>query len=255
MSDVFPTGTSTDSEFLYARMREATFAALCVRAGSRVADVASGVGADDRALAERGVWTVGAEPSARMHALALITDGETQAAREQKSVARIRAWSEALPFRSGSFDAAFCKGSLDHFDDPGAAIREMARITRDEGRVVVAVANFESLGCRVSRLLDRLRRRRRGRRHHDVPSDHYTRYDPAFIRQQVEASVEIEAWIGVSLLWGLRPWARLVSALGPARGARALRLADRIARLVPSLADVLIASGRPRRQLSGSRPK
>ena len=30
----------------------------------------------------------------------------------------VRAWSDALPFATGSFDAVVCKGALDHFDRP-----------------------------------------------------------------------------------------------------------------------------------------
>ncbi len=44
MSDVFPTGTSVDSEFLFRRMAKATLDALEARPGSRVVDVAAGVG-------------------------------------------------------------------------------------------------------------------------------------------------------------------------------------------------------------------
>jgi SAM-dependent methyltransferase len=135
MSDVFPTGTSVDSEFLFRRMAEATLDALETRPGSRVVDVAAGVGQDDRALARRGAWVVGAEPSERMTALAYLSDRE-DAEPPSGGVARVRAWSEALPFGAGAFDGAFCKGALDHFDDPESCIREMARVTRASGRVV-----------------------------------------------------------------------------------------------------------------------
>jgi SAM-dependent methyltransferase len=186
MSDVFPTGTSVDSEFLFRRMAEATLDALETRPGSRVVDVAAGVGQDDRALARRGAWVVGAEPSERMTALAYLSDRE-DAEPPSGGVARVRAWSEALPFGAGAFDGAFCKGALDHFDDPESCIREMARVTRASGRVVLAVANFDSLTVRISRALERLRGAGgRGRRHHDVPSDHFTRYDPALVREQLE---------------------------------------------------------------------
>jgi ubiquinone/menaquinone biosynthesis C-methylase UbiE len=68
----------------------------------------------------------------------------------------VRAWGDALPFATGSFDAVFCKGALDHFDAPSAAIAEMARVTRSNGRVVLAIANFDSLACRVARASDRM---------------------------------------------------------------------------------------------------
>jgi len=36
----------------------------------------------------------------------------------------------AVPLRSGSVDAVFAAGLLPHLDDPGAALRELARVTR-----------------------------------------------------------------------------------------------------------------------------
>ena len=69
----------------------------------------------------------------------------------------LRSWADALPFADGSFDAVICKGAIDHFDRPERAIAEMARVTRQRGRVVLAIANFESLACRLARGLDRVR--------------------------------------------------------------------------------------------------
>jgi SAM-dependent methyltransferase len=246
MSDVFPVGKTPDSDYLFRRMEQETFDALEPEAGARVIDVAAGVGQDDQALARRGIRVVGAEPSARMMALAQLTDARPGA--DSRRVSRLRAWSERLPFRSGAFDGAFCKGSLDHFDDPLGALREMARVTRAEGCVVLAVANFESLGCRLARGLDRIRRSvaPTGRRPYDVPSDHFTRYDPALIREQLATAVHVERWTGVSLLWGFRPWTRLLQLLGPTAAAVLLRASDAIARRIPSWADVIVVSGRPR---------
>ncbi len=244
MADVIPTGTSVDSEFLFRRMQEATLEALGPARGARLLDVAAGVGQDDLALASRGAFAVGAEPSGRMLGLARQNDAKLGPPAPGR-VARVQAWSEALPFRAGAFDACFCKGSLDHFDDPERALAEMARVTRAGGAVVVAIANFDSLGCRLLRALERLPGRglRPGRRHHDVPSDHYTRYDAALVRAQLGRHVTIARVTGVSLLWGVRAWARLLARL-PARVARALlEVADAIARRFPSQADVIVLRG------------
>ncbi len=43
----------------------------------------------------------------------------------------------ALPFRSGSADLVLCSFAAGYFDDLGAAVREMARIARPGGGVVV----------------------------------------------------------------------------------------------------------------------
>ncbi|HTO05752.1 MAG TPA: class I SAM-dependent methyltransferase [Myxococcota bacterium] len=248
MTHVIPTGTTRDSEFLFRRMEALTLAATGLRPGGRVLDSAAGLGQDSRALARTGASAVCAEPSHRMLELAKLV-----AAKEPPTapgrVAWARAWSESLPFRSGAFDAAFCKGALDHFDDPERCIAELARVTRADGRVVLAVANFESLGCRLQRSAERLRRRaaKPGRRTYHVPSDHFTRYDSALLRSQVGRFVKIESISGTSLFWGVRRWARLLARLPESWANLLLRAADAVAARFPGLADVIVIAGRPRR--------
>ncbi len=50
--------------------------------------------------------------------------------------------AEELPFKSDSFDAVFCLGSLEHFSDIQKALREMGRISRKEGWIFVMVPNL-----------------------------------------------------------------------------------------------------------------
>jgi ubiquinone/menaquinone biosynthesis C-methylase UbiE len=45
---------------------------------------------------------------------------------------------EHIPFADRSFDAVLCVGGFNFFSDPARALREMARVTRRGGRVVVA---------------------------------------------------------------------------------------------------------------------
>src|SRR5258705_6774652 len=171
MRDVIPTSTSPDSDYLFEQMTRRTLDRTCAAAGGRVLDVASGFGQDARALAMTGAFAVAAEPSARMSALARLSDGSGSGL----PIHHVRGWADALPFANGSFDAVYCKGALDHFDTPAEAIAEMARVARLDGRVVLAIANFESLSCRVARSLDDVRAGAlardlpRGRRHYDVP--------------------------------------------------------------------------------------
>jgi SAM-dependent methyltransferase len=49
--------------------------------------------------------------------------------------------AEALPFDDGSFDLVTCQTVLIHVSDPLAVIREMLRVTRPGGQVVVAEPN------------------------------------------------------------------------------------------------------------------
>ncbi|MCP4005895.1 MAG: class I SAM-dependent methyltransferase [bacterium] len=245
MSDVIPTGTSRDAEFLFERMTRETLAAVRARGAVQIVDSAAGLGQDDRALASEGAWAICAEPSRRMTELGRLIEAKENVDLKG-SVHWVRAWSEHLPFRDDSLDAAYCKGALDHFDNPDACIREMARVTKPDGRVVLAVANFGSLGCRVQKFFDRFPERLPGgRRPYHVPSDHFTRYDLRLLRRQIEEHIEIEEWLGISLLWGVQPWANLLGRLSENGARRLLEWGDRIARRFPRLSDVLIVSGRP----------
>ncbi len=249
MSAVIPTGLDRDSEFLYERMRQATYDALAVSAGERVLDAAAGLGADAQELAARGVRTTNAEPSRRMTDLGRLVAEQRAWDLPAAGIHTVRAWSETLPFPDRSFRAVFCKGSLDHFDDPASAIAELARVTAADGRVVLSVVNMDSLGCRLMAWRDQLGRRRRhkpGRRHYDAPADHYTRFDPGLLREQAARAFVIEEWTGVSLLWGVRPWARLLAWLPERAALRVLALADWVGRALPALSDVLVVAGRPR---------
>lgn len=46
--------------------------------------------------------------------------------------------AEQIPFPDWAFDAVLCVGGFNFFSDPETALREMARVTRPGGRVVVA---------------------------------------------------------------------------------------------------------------------
>src|SRR5262245_2216627 len=247
MSDVIPTGTTRDSAFLFERMTTATLAAARPGPGRRILDVASGFGQDAFALRRAGADVVGVEPSLRMTGWARLAKDETAPPHW------VRAWSDALPFADDSFDAVVCKGALDHFDRPERALSEMARVTRPSGHVVLAVANFGSLACRLARLADDGRERalgrapRRGRRHYDVPADHFTRYELGLLRAQAERPLVLERVEGISLAWGLPAWTRGVGRLPERVAAAALVALDGLARWLPALADVVLLVGRPRR--------
>jgi SAM-dependent methyltransferase len=254
MSDVIPTGTTRDSSFLFDRMTEVTLSLAGPEPGRRILDVASGFGQDAIAMARRGATVVGVEPSQRMSAWARLKSAE-----EEGPIPRwVRGWSDALPFATGSFDASLCKGALDHFDRPEQAIAEMARVTSSEGWVVLAIANFESLACRVARFSDGIREGwlgrtpPRGRRHYDVPADHMTRYELGLMEEQASRSLDLEVVEGVSLAWGLPAWTRSVDHLPRGLSDLALHCLDWLARRLPSMADVVVLAGRPRRRSSST---
>lgn len=255
MSDVIPTGMAPDSEFLFARMTEVTLRATCADAGRMILDVGSGVGQDSVALVHEGAYVIGAEPSARMTAMAEAF-GCAKLEAGASRPAWVRGWADALPFEDQVFDASFCKGAIDHFDDPESAIAEMARVTKRDGRVVLAIANFDSLACRMTRAVDRLREDWlglgpiRGRRGYDTPSDHFTRYELGLMREQAGKYVEVETIQGISIGWGMPGWATLVCRLPRPVVLLMLRGLDAVARQFPTLSDVIVVVGRPRRDRS-----
>ncbi len=254
MSDVIPTGATRDSSFLFDRMTERTLSLAGPERGRRILDVASGFGQDAIAMAGSRAKVVGVEPSERMTAWARLKSAEVEGSVPEW----VRGWSDALPFANGSFDASLCKGALDHFDRPERAIAEMARVTSAEGRVVLAIANFESLACRAARFSDEIREAwlgrpvRRGRRHYDVPADHFTRYEIDLMREQASASLDLEVVGGVSMAWGLPVWTRSVDHLPRGVAELALRGLDWLARRIPTLADVVVLAGRPKHRVAAS---
>ena len=87
----------------------------------------------------------------------------------------------------------------------------------------------------------------RGRRHYDVPHDHFTRYALDLMREQAGEALELDCVEGISLAWGLPAWTRSVDRLPRSVSGGALQALDWLARRIPALADVIVLAGRPRR--------
>ena len=96
---------------------------LCEPAeGVQAVDVATGGQHVARRLREEGATVVTVDPAPGM---------------EPDVISR----AEELPFTDGSFDVAACRIAAHHFDDVSAAVKEMARVSRD--RVVVQDTLFQ----------------------------------------------------------------------------------------------------------------
>lgn len=57
--------------------------------------------------------------------------------------------AESLPWQDGRFDLVTCLGSLEHFIDPVAAIRDMVRVAKDDARFLLLVPNSGFLTARL----------------------------------------------------------------------------------------------------------
>jgi ubiquinone/menaquinone biosynthesis C-methylase UbiE len=103
-----------------------------------VLDVGCGTGATLEAI-------VSAHPTVRAWGIDLSTEMIARA-RERLAAARERADgavelqvadAERLPLADGTVDLVVCVDSLHHYPDPGAALRDMRRVTRPDGALVV----------------------------------------------------------------------------------------------------------------------
>lgn len=107
--------------------RAATRHALDPRPGEIVLDLAAGTGVSTAELARSGAYPVGVD----------ISLGMLQTGRRTRKVNLLAGDALRLPFRDGAFDAATISFGLRNVQDTGAALRELARVTRPGGRLVV----------------------------------------------------------------------------------------------------------------------
>lgn len=106
--------------------RRATRAALNITAGDAVLDLAAGTAVSTVELAKSGAWCLAADFSVGML--------QAGAARP---VPKVGADATRLPFADESFDAVTISFGLRNVVDTSAGLREMARVTRPGGRLVV----------------------------------------------------------------------------------------------------------------------
>jgi demethylmenaquinone methyltransferase/2-methoxy-6-polyprenyl-1,4-benzoquinol methylase len=108
--------------------RRLTREALDLRPGEWVLDLAAGTGVSTAELARSDAYAVGVDFS-----LGMVQVGH----RARPAVPLIAGDALKLPFRAGAFDAATISFGLRNIVDIDAALREMARVVRPGGRLVV----------------------------------------------------------------------------------------------------------------------
>ncbi|HME49497.1 demethylmenaquinone methyltransferase [Mycobacterium sp.] len=106
--------------------RRATRRALEIGPGERVLDLAAGTAVSTEELARSGAWCVAADFSVGM-----LAAGRTRA------VPKVAGDATRLPFADRAFDAVTISFGLRNVVDHEAALREMARVTKPGGRLVV----------------------------------------------------------------------------------------------------------------------
>jgi len=108
--------------------RRATRRALRLEPGQRVLDLGAGTGVSTAELARSGAYAVGADLS-----LGMLREGR----RVRPGTPLVAGDALALPFPDATFDAVTISFALRNVVDPAAALREMARVTKPGGRMVV----------------------------------------------------------------------------------------------------------------------
>ncbi len=108
--------------------------------GKRVLDVACGLGQWLGLLQDRGASIAGVD----------ISDRAIEQCRRRLPAGEFHMGpAETLPFADASFDLVTCMGSLEHFVDKPAALREMIRVAKPDGRFLILVPNSGFLPLRL----------------------------------------------------------------------------------------------------------
>jgi demethylmenaquinone methyltransferase/2-methoxy-6-polyprenyl-1,4-benzoquinol methylase len=108
------------------RWREWSRRVLDAQPGERVLDLAAGTAVSTVEYASSGAWCVAADFS-----IGMLLGGKN------RNVPKVAADALRLPFADGAFDAATVSFGLRNFSDTAAALREMARVVRPGGRLVI----------------------------------------------------------------------------------------------------------------------
>jgi len=237
--DDFTPSPDRDSQYLYRAIEDTMLDLATEVPGGRVLDMACGTGKNAMRIAERGCYSVGAEASMEMI-------GVGRWVHPASSARMVRSIAEEIPFASGAFDRVICQGSLDHFADAHAFMREAARVIKPEGRVVIALANFESASCRIGRAVDRVKRRLGRPRppwrlYWQTPEDHNVKGDLPYVRSLGADALVLDRMFGISLFWPVPGYGKALNLMPDAIAFRLWQGLDRIARKRPQDADMIVS--------------
>ncbi len=126
-----------------------------IRPDDRVLDVACGTGLVSFVCAPCAREVVGVDISPGMLAKARAL----RHAREVHNVHFVLSEAEHLPFKDGEFDVVVCRLAIHHFVQPEREIREMARVLKVGGRLVISdtISSEDEREARLHNALERLR--------------------------------------------------------------------------------------------------
>lgn len=242
LADTIPPISRIDTEIFFSRVTDDTLNCLRPEYGPLVLDIASGMGIDSCHLAKRGFKVISLEPMR-----AMVDYARKHNRKNGQYTMYVNGYAEEIPLRDGCVDQALCKGSLDHFIDPRAALDETRRVLKRGGRFVVATANYDSLSMYSIKLWHKWRYFRDGppppdapRPPYEIPSDHVTRFNAKVLRDMVGEYFRIERIFGIGLLWGA-PFLDLIwNRFSREKADKAINRLYDIGVHIPALADMTI---------------
>jgi ubiquinone/menaquinone biosynthesis C-methylase UbiE len=123
------------------RVRRARVMELFDMPGGRVLDVACGPGVLVEQMLNEGCEFWGVDASQRM-----IEECNKHFSDRRRTHFAVSD-ATSLPFDDGFFDAVTCLGIIDRIEDYELAVREMARVLRENGTFIIAVGNLLSPGA------------------------------------------------------------------------------------------------------------
>ncbi len=118
---------------------------------------------------------------------------------------------EALPFRDSVFDGSVCEDTIEHLPDDRAGVRELARVIRPGGQLVLATPNRRRLDVLVERWRDRRRGERRPPSAYFAATSHLREYTWRDLERVVEPAFRVLQRAAVGWTGGWR--ARLANQL------------------------------------------
>jgi ubiquinone/menaquinone biosynthesis C-methylase UbiE len=237
-----------DTVHVIGRVSELSPQVTADGAPRRVLEVAAAEAVHACKLSLQGMETFVVEPSPSM-----IKRARERMTEYGAQVVLIRGVAETLPFRDHTFDRVLLDSAIDHLGEPELGIREMTRVLRPDGRLVITFVNYESLSVRLSRCLYGVARRlgvtpRETNLFWDtpVPLEHTFECTYPLLSKMCDPYLELDNAFGVSIGWMVPGWAALLKRLPEARAEALMRGLDRVAHRAPRMADFVMTVWRPR---------
>jgi ubiquinone/menaquinone biosynthesis C-methylase UbiE len=115
-------------------------ASIAPRAGERVVDLGAGMGSATVVAARSGASVLAVDPTPYMRRILSVRRGWQ---RHRARITVVDGAAESIPVADASVDALWTVNTIHHWTDAAAACREIARVIRPRGRVLLVDEDFD----------------------------------------------------------------------------------------------------------------